>query len=613
MRNRLLAMCCLLALSIPGRSADPVATPAPQSKTATSRVVQVTVYSNSALITREVDVPEAMGTVELVVNPLPPLTVNSSLYSEGTDGIRVLTTRFRTRPIKEDTREEVRKMEDQIKAIQLANQRIQAEIKTVEQNMQMLSKLENFTAATTTHATEKGTLNGDQVITLAKYVMEQRAEKSKEMVTLQQQLLEKNEQMEFLQRQLREVTAGTTKTERDAVIVVDKTNKAAGKVRLNYLVEAASWRPQYKLRAGKDEKDPVQLEYLAAIVQQTGEDWNNVKLILSTAQPMLNATPPDLKMLQVTVMSRGGAIPQQAAVPNPPGQSGGNNFTAAAVANQPAMEVQQQAKELRVKAQQDYNAKKETSGSLLINDAAAVEQAWELSNPLAGLMNKGNPLAGSNREGPSVTYHLTTHLTVPSRNDEQILEVTKLEMTPEYFYKAVPVLTQHVYRQANLTNKSKYVLLPGEGTMYEGADFVGRMNLPLVAIGEQFTVGFGVDPQLQVQRVLLDKSRSSQGGNQVLKYDYRILISSYKAEAVNVQVWDRLPHAEAEAVAVNLLKTTPEVSKDSMYLREHRPHNLLRWDLKVDPVMNGEKALAVNYEFKLELDKQMTIGSFSTK
>ena len=161
------------------------------------------------------------------------------------------------------------------------------------------------------------------------------------------------------------------------------------------------------------------------------------------------------------------------------------------------------------------------------------------------------------REGQSVTYHLNTKLTVPSRNDEQFLEVAKIEMAPEYYYKAVPVLTAHVYRLANLTNKSKYVLLPGEATMYLGSDFVGRMDLPLVAIGEQFTAGFGVDPQLQVQRQMTDKTRTMQGGNQILKYEYRILVSSYKSEAVKLQVWDRLPHAEIEAVGVNLIKTIP--------------------------------------------------------
>jgi hypothetical protein len=139
------------------------------------------------------------------------------------------------------------------------------------------------------------------------------------------------------------------------------------------------------------------------------------------------------------------------------------------------------------------------------------------------------------------------------------------------------------------------------------------MDLPLVAIGEQFTAGFGVDPQMQVTRQMITKNRTSQGGNQVLTYEYRILVSSYKEGAANLQVWDRLPHAEAEALAVTLIKAEPEISKDSLYQREHRPNNLLRWDLKVDPTMNGEKALALNYEFKLELDRQMTIGSFTTR
>src|SRR3712207_8132439 len=50
-------------------------------------------------------------------------------------------------------------------------------------------------------------------------------------------------------------TAGVQKTERDAVIVVDKAHPAGGTVRLNYLVGSVSWRPQYKLRAGKDKED----------------------------------------------------------------------------------------------------------------------------------------------------------------------------------------------------------------------------------------------------------------------------------------------------------------------------------------------------------------------
>jgi hypothetical protein len=582
-------------------------------------VVSVTVYPNSALVTREVTVPEGVGSFELVVTPLPPQTVNSSLYSEGTNGIQVLTTRYRQRPIKEDTREEVRKAEAQLKQLQQTTQKLQSDWGVLNQNLQMLTKLEGFTGTTLKTLTEKGQLNGDATIALAKYIMDSRAEKAEALVNVQVQQQANQEQIQFVQRQLQELARGTNKTERDAVIVVDKKDAAPGKVRLNYLVDAASWRPQYKFRADT-KKDSVQLEYLAAIIQQTGEDWGNVNLILSTAQPLLNAAPPDLKMLEVAIVRRadlqaslnrmpanpGAGQPAAQSAPPPPG-SGGHGPGGGMNPNV----YLQQAQSLRGQAQKEFRGKNEKGGVEILNSAAALEQANELVIE-PGNEPQANPKEAGG-EGPSVTYHLASRLTIPSRNDEQVIEVAKIDLAPEYFYKAVPILTPHVYRLANLTNTSSYVLLPGEATMYIGSDFVGRANLPLVAIGEQFTAGFGVDPQLQVQRQLVDKSRTMQGDNQVLKYEYRILLSSYKTTPVKVQLWDRLPHADTDVVGVNLGKTTPEISTDPLYLRESRPNNLLRWDLKVEPAMTGEKALAVNYQFKLELGRQMQISNFTAK
>jgi uncharacterized protein (TIGR02231 family) len=557
-------------------------------KLAASRVTAVTVYPNSALVTREVDVPEGPGTMELTVTPLPPATVNSSLYTEGTDGIRILMTRFRSRPILEDTREDVRKLQDELKQLQLAREKLDVEIKAVGENEKTLAKMENFMSVTTLHTTDKGTLNSDSAIAMSKHIRESRVETVRELVNLKQQQQANQEKAEFAQRKLNELTSGTVRTERDAVIVVEKTNPAGGKVRLNYLVDAAAWRPQYKLRAGKTAQEAVQLEYLAAVAQHTGEDWTGVRLVLSTAQPTLNAVPPELQTLKVSV------VPQS---------------TSPAARHPDMMELEEQVRSLRSKAQMDLNMRKQTSGAGLVNTAAALDQSWELFNPEAAV-KRGCSLAV--REGPTVTYHLTTRMSVPSRNDEQVLEVTRIDLAPEYYYKAVPILTSHVYRLADLTNRSNYALLPGEATMYIGSDFVGQMNLPLVAIGEQFTVGFGVDPQLQVQRQMIDKSRSTQGGNQALRYEYRILVSSYKSERAKLQVWDRLPHADNDAVGVNLLKALPDLSKDALYLREQRPNNLLRWDVTVEPRMSGEKALAINYEFRMELDRQMTISSFQT-
>ena len=49
------------------------------------------------------------------------------------------------------------------------------------------------------------------------------------------------------------------------------------------------------------------------------------------------------------------------------------------------------------------------------------------------------------------------------------------------------------------------------------------------------------------------------------------------------------------------------------YLREDRPKGLLRWDVTARPDQNGEKALAVSYESKMELDRNVNIGGFMAR
>ena len=257
----------------------------------------------------EVQLPAKAGQMELLVTPLPDQTIDSSLYSEAGDGIRVLATRYRMCAILQDTRTEVRTKQDQIKSLQADAEKMQKQVQVIDQNLQLLGKLEGFTAATMNQLAEKGLLSADSTIAPSKFVMDQRSQRSDDQVKLQQQIRDNAEAQEFAQRELAELTAGTTRTERNAVIVIDKPNAAAGTIRLNYLVSAASWQPTYKLRAS-GEQGPVQVEYLAAVVQQSGEDWNDASIVLSTAEPELTAAPPELTALDVTVnrTSAGGGF-----------------------------------------------------------------------------------------------------------------------------------------------------------------------------------------------------------------------------------------------------------------------------------------------------------------
>ena len=85
--------------------------------------------------------------------------------------------------------------------------------------------------------------------------MEQRVEKAKDMVTLQEQKRLNDIQLQFNQRKMAELGRGGGRVEREAVVVVDREAGKGGTVRLNYLVGSVGWRPEYKVRAGKADED----------------------------------------------------------------------------------------------------------------------------------------------------------------------------------------------------------------------------------------------------------------------------------------------------------------------------------------------------------------------
>ena len=293
-----LAVAATLGLMVQS-SAQPQADKQPEKpsapRLAKSKIDKVTVYPNNALVTREVEVPAGDGLIELIVSPMPNQIVSNTMYSEGGNGLRVLTTRFSTRQVLEDTSEERRKLEAEQEKYQIIASKIVSEMTNLTKNIELLNKLE----AVAQHTGR----TGDEVIAMAKFVMEQRVEKAKDMVAIQEQKRLNDIQLSFLQRKMAELGRGGGRVEREAVIVVDREAGKGGKIRLNYLVNSVTWRPEYKVRAGKVTED-VQLDYQANLMQHSGEDWGQVDMTLSTAQPMLNASPPELCMLQPILVTR---------------------------------------------------------------------------------------------------------------------------------------------------------------------------------------------------------------------------------------------------------------------------------------------------------------------
>src|SRR4051812_44250670 len=578
--------------------------------TSDGRVSQITLYRGQALVTRLVPVEGKAGSVEIVIGKLPEQIVPDSLFAEGGDAVEIRAVRFRTRAVGEQPRDEVRKLDREI----LETQR-QIDLTTKQQALlgkrtEYLTKMEGFVVPTAHLDLARGVLNAEALEKLTTFSFEEHEKVVTQDIELAKKAHDLSEQLTLLQRKHEEITAGASRTEREAVLFLQKQAAGPAEVRLNYLVNNCGWSPAYTMRSGEDRKK-VRVEYNALIHQLSGEDWSNVNLTLSTASPTLSAAGPGLAPFHVTLMSEGQANPP-AASGKAPGQPQAANFYGRGLSKG---QVQEQLQGLNLRKNR----------SLLESNSAVAFDAqnksnWDLNDVAYGLqqleINGDATTLGVLRaekqdeaNGPSLNYQLSGNVSLASRSDQQMVRIMQTDMESKFYHVAVPVLTSYVFREADVANSSEKDLLAGPMTVYLDGRFVGRGEIPTVARGQTFVVGFGANPQLRARRELVDKQDGVQGGNRETKFEYRLVVENFASEKTLVRVLDRLPHAEnGEDIRVTLGDTSDPIRADKLYQREERPMGLLRWEIEAPPKSAGENARLIKYHYKVEYGRQFVVS-----
>jgi uncharacterized protein (TIGR02231 family) len=262
----------------------------------------VIVYRGQALVTRniELDLPE--GASELIVKKLPGKIVSESLYAQASDDVTIASVRYRERAVKEDTREEVKQLDTEIEQVQTHLRHAEADKRLISENLNTLLRLQDFVVAAQSSDLNRGVLQFEPLEKLVGHIETKRGEYHGEALKLDDEIIELKKQMELLQRKRKELQAGRSRTEREAVLFVNSPNRKKTTIQLSYLVNEASWLPQHNLRANPD-KGKVLVEYNALIHQASGEDWDGVAMSLSTAKPTMIAAPPILETMEVKLSS----------------------------------------------------------------------------------------------------------------------------------------------------------------------------------------------------------------------------------------------------------------------------------------------------------------------
>ncbi|KAG8996288.1 hypothetical protein FRB90_012776 [Tulasnella sp. 427] len=384
-----------------------------------------------------------------------------------------------------------------------------------------------------------GVANAAKLAEFLKLYQEKKQQIFDELQTVDAKLREVHDEQDKVKKEFWADATGQ-KRQTSVTVVVLAQQKGKAELSLRYMVNGASWTPMYDLRAkvshALGEASSISLQYKASITQNTGEDWKDVALTLSTAAPQLGATIPTL-------------TPYKIGRPRPPPPPPQVTFSAPMAA---------------------------MSYSMALLEELVDEERMEADEVLGmGLFDAAEPMAVATAaaiEGAtSSTFVIAGKSTIPSHqpDDEQThkVSVAVIDLDAKLEWVAVPKVQTAAFLKCKVKNTSNYILLPGQSSVFMDGNFVCKSSLPSVSPNESFSTSLGVDPSVRITyHPQQKKSKNATGGLlsskiDVTTYTQRITVKNTRSTAAApLFVKDQIPVSEESDFKV--LLTEPRLSKE---------------------------------------------------
>jgi uncharacterized protein (TIGR02231 family) len=496
-------------------------------------IVEVTVFSNRARVTRRGLLHLGPGEHTLALVGLPALLEEDSVRASGRGAnVRLLGVEVGRQFVPRPPEADVAALQQQLEALRDADQALADDETATAVRLQFLNMLSESGAASLARGFALGRSTLDSLQTLTAYLDREFATVQAHSRDLAQQRRAGGREIAAAEARLAGMHPQDSPERRVIDVTVEAAEEADFQLDVLYAVPDAAWKPLYDIRLVENH---VVLSYLAAVHQQSGEDWPAIPLALSTARPAVSATIP--RLMPVYVDSYRSAPVYRGAPPMAP-------MAQAAPGGMPRDEARTQD---------------------LLTD-----QLDALAEPLEAEIES---------TGATVTYRVGRPVAVPGDGSPHRTTITTLELDADLDYITVPKLAEEAYLRARVKNVSPYTLLPGAANIFHDAEFVGTTTLKTVAPNETFEVQLGVDDRIKVTRELAERTTARTalvGTVRRTQFAYKITLTNHLARPATVLVRDQLPVARHEDIKVRLQEAQPRPNEQTAL-------NILEWTVPLAP------------------------------
>jgi len=514
-----------------------------------TEITEVVVYTDRARVTRHSDISLEPGIQSLEIPDLTSLLNPDSVRAsaKGTATARLLGVKVQRVFYEETVTEQVHELEEKIETYQDELKALEVKEERIKQTQDSLSTLAEQTD-TYALALASGEQSIEEQLSLFDKLRNRVIKFDRDLIKNTKDRREKERQLDKVRKEIERWYGTPHRETYTAIIELEVDSAGEFNLDLSYVVSGVGWQPLYDLHFSEDSNpNSLEINYLAQVSQNTGENWQDVVLSLSTARPAQTSILPELEPWFIRPLTSRVPTARSAAAP-----------LKGRLESAPPPDLVMEAEEVQVAA-----------------DLAAVESS-----------------------GTNVTYRIPSTVTILADGSPHKTTVAIFSLPTDLDYACAPKLTEAVYRQLHTVNESPYTLLSGPANLFADEEFIGSIKMELTPPRGKVELYLGVEDRLKVEREFIrrDVDKRIVGGRRRILLGYEIKVENLFSHQIDLAIHDQMPLSRSEDVKVKLEFADPKPSTQE-------DMNMLTWEL----TMKASENRTIRFVFGVEHPQGMQI------
>ena len=596
-------------------------------------VSDVTVFIKGAQVTRKTFVNFPAGKSTVRFNNLSPYIDAKSVQVKVDGEVTVMSVNHTL------NYNDTIKLNEEVSAYAKQLAAIDEKIKSEQTNLEVIAEGISFLQENKKiGGTDKGIEYNNLKLT-AEYYNQQIAALTNKKAETDKKIKLLNEEKVAIQKKT--ASAGNIKPEPTGEVILTADCKSALRVpvELSYYVNNASWFPSYDIRA-KDITQPVNLVYKANVTQNTKEEWKNVNLRISSANPNLGSVAPKLKTYTLNYWTKpprydvgndlsntvSGIITDEngeALIGASVTIKGTTIGTVADINGKYSLAIPAGGGDLqvsyigyKVKTQpiigNNINIRLEED-NMILSEVVTMGYGTARSNAsrtsdgyFSGATTQSKakltsiPIPVAQVENvTSVEFEIKTPYTIASENKTTVVEMEHYSLPAEYEYYCVPKIDKDAFLLANIVDWEQYNLLEGEANIFFENTFVGKTILDVRYMSDTLNISLGRDKNVVVKREKVKEFTQTKflSSKTEVTRDWKITVRNNKRQPISMVLLDQVPVSTISEIEV----TTEKLSNGSL----DKVTGEVKWKFTLPPTQKTEFELL--YKVRYPKEKSLTV------